>query len=393
MTDVGIAEIFDKVSVLTEDIYTQYSEQFLSEAEKARVLQVENDPQEQILVRAIILCESKKDPFSPPLNSLQASAMHLDPQKVKRCFKQGYDVYKFITNQTKESLEPARLYKLGLFNKSTDDDIKQFDAIWDRIKTLKSENEFDDLMNGINDNIRQTLIAEKNSIIQTFYQAPIPKNNTLKQIFKRVKQNIKNQGSLALFKSTKKYQELKICGAIYNIGDDAHSWGTNLSWTLAHLRCGNNFIICTDNILNNKYRGNYNDTPCAFAREICVVLKAGYTLHVNSCADMTLHPDDLKLEHLKHLDSTGELGNGVNPSFEEIELIFTNLESKFKSSQQFTYRYNTTQITESGNLDKHRELMFTEQQGSTEVIVPQKSITNMTDEARGIKRKRSPSPK
>lgn len=350
MPNIGIAEIFDKTTSLSEDTYTQYSDQFLSEEEKIKVSEAISDDL-NVITRAEILCISGKDPFSPPINSLSVSGRSIDPHKVRKCFKQGYNVYKFIIEQKRESLEPARLYKLGLFNTSTDYDVKQFADLWSKIIPLKSKEEFDLLLKEVtNNNVKKALMEYRDNILIAFSKkSPDAKQKALKTLFPQIKKNIKDQGSLTLFKSTKNYQDLKRCGAVYNIGDDAHSWGTNLSWTLAHLRQGNNFIICSDNILNNQYRGHYRDTPCAFAREICVVLKAGYTLSV-SLSGMTLTPEKLSNEYLKQLDSTGELGNGVNPTFDEINSIFADLNSNFQNAQQFTYRYQALQAIATNSM-------------------------------------------
>lgn len=347
----GIATLFENASPQDlKDVYLQYSERFLSDADKARIQQID-DETKSLELRANILCD--KDPFSPPKNSLDMSLKLVDPQKVLRSFKQGYNEYKLITQQEKSSLEPARLYKLGLFKESTTEDLKQFHDIHNDLNYLKNEEDFAKLLNRLSrTNVIKALNVEKTAILKAnSNKTPVSQQAALKQVLSRVQKIIKKYGERDLFKSDKDHQTLKLCGAVYDIGDDAHSWGTNLSWALGHIRQGNKFIVCAD-ILANQYRGAYQDTPCAFARELCIALKAGYTLHVNTLDNITLHPEGLAEEYLKQLDSTGELGEGVNPSFEAIDLIFAALKNKFQSGQQFTYKYNAPQASLASNSDR-----------------------------------------
>lgn len=336
----GIATLFENASPQDlDDVYLQYSERFLSDADKARIQEID-DETKSLELRANILCD--KDPFSPPKNSLDMSLRLVDPQKVLRSFKQGYNEYKLITQQEKSSLEPARLYKLGLFKESTTEDLKQFHGIHNDLNYLKSEEDFEKLLNRLSrTNVIKALNVEKTAIFKAkSNKTPASQQAALKQVLSRVQKIIKKYGECDLFKSDKDHQTLKHCGAVYDIGDDAHSWGTNLSWALGHIRQGNKFIVCAD-ILANQYRGAYQDTPCAFARELCVALKAGYTLHVNSSHEVTLSPNGLTSEYLQKLDSTGELGDEVNPTFEEVNLIFTALSQKFSCKPPFKYKFDS----------------------------------------------------
>lgn len=371
----GIATLFENASQQDiKDLYLQYSERFLSAADKATIQQID-DETKSLELRASILCD--KDPFSPPKNSLDVSLKLVDPQKVLRSFNQGYNEYKLIIQQKKSSLEPARLYKLGLFKKSTTEDLKQFNDIRQELNDLKSEEDFEKLADRLyRNNVIKALKDEKIAILKAnSNKTPASQQAALKSVLSRVQKIIKKYGECDLFKSEQDYQTLKHCGAVYDIGDDAHSWGTNLSWTLAHIRSGNYFIICSDDIVSNQYRQHYQDTPCAFAREICVVLKAGYTLHVKSPDDITLHPDGLSEEYLKHLDSTGELGSGVNPTFEEIDVIFHELERKFHDTQYFTYKHNVPQTTATSILDKFKEELMPSSK-SKELSTDQETVEN-----------------
>lgn len=408
-----IVEMFSEES-LNENSYLEYSQQFLSKEEIERI-SLQTNPQEQLNLRAKLLCESGKDPFSPPLNSFsQSKQLHIDAERVTSCFMQAYKLYKQVSEKLQEELEPARLYKLGWAKEKTEPVFKRLIEIWEKIKKLNQEDAFYQLVKELQSTEQDQLISKalsnhKDSITKALTsRSLIAKNNALRPILAEIKKCITELVGFEVFRSSRNYKQLQSIGSVYDPGDIAgkvtHSWGTNLAWTLAHIRQGNIFIVCSD-ILQNKYRGNYDNTPCAFAREICVALKAGYTLDVNIPErKVTLCPDGLKKEHLKQLDSTGELGNGVNPTFQEIDLIFTELESKFHSKQYFTYRYNAPQANTTSNLDRSRELMLLsepkEPLTGKETVEIQKQDPikiqqgdDLTDTRRGEKRKRSPSPK
>ncbi len=326
---LGIAEIFDNAD-LEAQAYHQYSAQFLPPYET-----LANQPPEQ---RAKILCESGKDPFSPPLNSLQAFQATVDPERVKACFKRGHYLYRQIIEKRLDELEPARLYKLGWTIEETKPFFKTFRKIWPVVKKLKTEDDLDQYTQElaasdqtINQIISNALFANKGSILEALGRTPpFAKENALKIVYETVRDNIKEKIAFDFFKSKKTYEELQSGHSVYDPSNDqngkvTHSWGTNLAWTLAHLRRGNRFIVCSD-LLSNQYRAHYEDTPSAFAREICVALKAGYTLQKTEDG-ITLKPLGLNDERLKSLDSTGALGDGVNPTYGEIAQIYKLLQN------------------------------------------------------------------
>ena len=123
---------------------------------------------------------------------------------------------------------------------------------------------------------------------------------------------------------------------------NVHSWGANLAWTLAHLKRGNSFIICSE-ILPNKQSTREPERQSAFARELCAALKAGYTLHKTD-GDITLMPDGLAAGDLMALDTDGRPGNGIDPSPTEIDEIYEELgeffQQELKEHDEITYTYS-----------------------------------------------------
>lgn len=357
-----IVEIFNDEQKLSKTAYFEYSQQFLS-AEEIKKISSITDPQEQNNLRAKFLCESAKDPFSPPLNSFsQSKQLHIDTERVMNCFMRAYELYKQVTQKSKKELEQACLYKLGWAKEKTTPIFERLIEIWNIIRSLNQEEEFNQLIQQPANKepdplINKALSNHKDSIIKALgSKSLVAKNNALKPILAGIKKYITELVGLQFFKSSKNYKQLQAVGSVYDPGDiggkTTHSWGTNLAWTLAHVRQGNTFVVCSD-ILQNKYRGSYDDTPCAFARELCVVLKSGYTLHVDSLNQITLCPDGLTEEHLKQLDSTGELGNGINPSFAEVDYIFNELKYKFRNiSLPFTYNYVAPQSLVLKSIDE-----------------------------------------
>ncbi len=180
--------------------------------------------------------------------------------------------------------------------------------------------------------------------IKSAYLEKIPntRNIILKGVYKKVQTYISDQKSLQFFKTDKTKQDLEAIGAVYK-PEGLHSWGANLVWTLAHIGIGNTFIVCSD-ILAHQYREGkaYQNAniPCAFAREVCVLLKAGYTLY-KTMDGVRLEPTGLSLRHLRRCDSTGALGNGVNPTYQEIEDVYRLLrEAKWGEKETFQCSFN-----------------------------------------------------
>jgi hypothetical protein len=135
-----------------------------------------------------------------------------------------------------------------------------------------------------------------------------------------------------LFK-TRNIVDLKRQNFIYH-PQEYHVWSMNLVWLLGHLKKGNRFDIVSDISEENRYRSSKQDSQeySAFAREICAILKGGYELVYTG--------DSLFLTASDYFDqskivSTGDLGNGINPSHEETEAIFLLIEAQYLKKTQF----------------------------------------------------------
>ena len=142
------------------------------------------------------------------------------------------------------------------------------------------------------------------------------------------------------FKINMSQAEMKTTSALY-CPDVQHCWCTNLSWELGHVQKGSKFLICSD-ILSNVFRRTKGSETeyTAFLREICVALKAGYSLCKNADG-ITLQPICLSPEHLLSCDSTGASGDGINPSFKEIEQIYQLLrDNGLDSNQEFQCHFD-----------------------------------------------------
>jgi hypothetical protein len=292
-----------------------------------------------------------QNPFLPPQNSLVAQ---VDPtinfSRVKACFERARAIYREITMSG--DLEPARLYKLGWKEEVTKPISKKLDEEWEKLEKITSAEQLESYLESFKqstnllDQVIYKAMLEKRETIQRAVcdMRPAIKQRLLGRAYVEARKNVGTQAEPLFFKSDKSYRDLQQIHAVYDPKDDGlgnvtHSWGTNLAWALAHIRRGNTFIVCS-NILANQTRSKYQDTPCALAREICVALKAGYTL----CKDergITLQLLGLKQEYLRSCDSTGAPGDGVNPSFEEIEKIYHLLKSSdFDSKATFQCHFN-----------------------------------------------------
>ena len=157
--------------------------------------------------------------------------------------------------------------------------------------------------------------------------------------------------SKSFFKTKMDKGYLQNISSVYKPGED-HSWGANLAWMLAHIRKGNSFIVCSS-ILEHPYRTGTiytgKNIPSAFAREICIALKAGYILEKDETGSVQLKPPSNPIKDLKNLDTTGILGDGINPTYEEINQIFELLRKiqydKQKKCQCFFQFENGKAIT------------------------------------------------
>jgi hypothetical protein len=131
------------------------------------------------------------------------------------------------------------------------------------------------------------------------------RNHAIGPIFQDVADSLVEKAENPFLKTGSGKRVLQQLGAIYypnaNTKGNIHTWGSNLVWILAHLRKGNTFIVCSD-IATNQYRRGLQmeRIPSAFAREVCVALKVGYTL----CKDYTgitlqpLGPEQKKITEL-----------------------------------------------------------------------------------------------
>lgn len=329
MSDIRLAALFEKsgVEIEIEAEYRRYASQFGG--------------------------DTFANPFVPPRNSLLAqatavmsggaadsgSAGLIDYARVQSCFARAIDIYKNIMSTT-GPIEPARLYKLGWKEEATAKFFERLDREWETLERISSVADFNRYMEGLQtktDRFSQAmyggLSSKRATIEEALVNIPAVKERSLKLAYKDVKKYIGKECEIIFFRSLsrKTYDVLQQDFAVYKPGEDTggrvtHSWGTNLAWILGHIRKGNRIIVCSD-ILSNQHRSSYEDTPSAFARELCVALKAGYTLH-KTADGIELRPDGLEEEHLLSCDSTGRLGDGVNPSFEEINSIYRLLESQ-----------------------------------------------------------------
>lgn len=135
---------------------------------------------------------------------------------------------------------------------------------------------------------------------------------------------------------------MKNTGTLY-CPESQHCWATNLAGVLGHVRKGSEFVVRAD-ILEIILRtfGSTNEHS-AFLREICVALKAGYTLSSDG-REIVLRPVGLRAEYLRSLDTTAALGDGVNPSFAEIEAMFSALKIHLEARRPFVYKYDGAAI-------------------------------------------------
>lgn len=152
----------------------------------------------------------------------------------------------------------------------------------------------------------------------------------LKKLFKKL---IMQLGTEFYFKSNNAH-ELELNGTIY-FPQKLHTWPLNLTWILAHLQKGNSFIIISD--ITNKlkrqthgYEGDYS----ALAREIVAALKAGYIAVKTKSIFILIPPENYDPGNCI---TTGERGNGINPSDEEVELYFTQLEKLYNQHHTFAF--------------------------------------------------------
>ncbi len=335
---------------LADDAYYKYSDQFLSQEQSWEISGI-SEPEESRKIRAKILCESGKDPFSPPANSLAALGSIVDIDRVNSCFKKAHEIYQQII-MTSGKLEPARLYKLGWATEATESVLNKFDEIiWKKILEMETAEAFFVYMAELKQSEDQdeivvhAALSEFQKNIIDIFNKQYAKSNKRKALNSlKIKKAIIENLSRFFFRPRselvpgKSYKELQACDAVYDPKDSRgminHSWGTNFTWVLAHIKKGNEFIICAD-ILTNKTRAKYLDTPSAFFREVCVLLKAGYSL--SKIGDnIMLKPIGLTEEDLQRCDSTGALGDGINPSYAEVDEIHRLLEvAKFSQCANF----------------------------------------------------------
>jgi len=123
-------------------------------------------------------------------------------------------------------------------------------------------------------------------------------------------------------------------GSVYKPGP-LHSWGVNLSWLLAHLKKGSRFTVISD-IITNKTRSTAGASGehSAFLREICTCLQAGYELKFDG-KQTVLYPSSQW--NFENCVSNGLSGNGVNPSPDQIEVMFSWLKKGYESRKPFIY--------------------------------------------------------
>lgn len=158
-------------------------------------------------------------------------------------------------------------------------------------------------------------------------------NNERRKLKKFFKKSIRQLGTEFYFKSEKAH-ELELNGTIY-FPEKLHTWPLNLTWILGHIQKGNSFIITSDITKKLKrqthgYEGDYS----ALAREIVAALKAGYIAVKTKSIFILVPPEDYDPGNCT---TTGERGNGINPSDEEVNLYFTQLEKLYNQHHTFTF--------------------------------------------------------
>ena len=299
----------------------------------------------------VAIVKDQDNPFFPFGSPVEQS----DRIKARASFQQAHELYQQVIKTP--TLEPARLYKL---NEVSDSMV----SIVQRVKTVERTKftSFGTMSEAL------TYIAELQS---SSNQQDVAIGTTLNRVLERIEKSFKwpaktssrtrsigpvfqdvadslvENAENPFFKTDSGKKTLQQLGAIYypnaNTKGNIHTWGSNLAWMIAHLRKGNRFIICSD-IETNQYRRGLQAEriPSAFAREVCMALKAGYTL-CKDATGSTLLPVGLEQHHLRTYDSTGILGNGVNPSFGEMELIYHLLKtSGLKDKSVFQCHFNFT---------------------------------------------------
>ena len=155
------------------------------------------------------------------------------------------------------------------------------------------------------------------------------KKQVLLKFFDGVKEKVSIFGSEYFF-GVSEGKKLEHNGTIYH-PMVFHSWGVNFAWLLAHLKKGNEFRVVSEIVGKRKRstQGSEHESS-AFAREICAALKAKYELKCEN-GIIVLQPSI----HYKSEDcvSNGQIGDGINPSHQEVDVIFDVLEKALLSKK------------------------------------------------------------
>jgi hypothetical protein len=137
--------------------------------------------------------------------------------------------------------------------------------------------------------------------------------------------------------SAAQYRAYQKSGVIYDPSSErSHTWMLNFSWLLGHLHKGHRFYIVSG-IPENEFRRSEGEEHkrSAFALELCTAHKAGYDLIYDDTkrqlcliAPNTFDPGKC--------GSSGERGNGINPSDIEAQEIFEDFKQKVEKLKAVT---------------------------------------------------------
>lgn len=272
------------------------------------------------------------NPFFPMLQGLSGT---IDEGRVWRSFNNAFSFYRQTFNS--EELGPVRLYKLDAVGKASRSLKEKLFNFLDKVKLVKTTEAFREKLKQLSSSDDRELQMIAKFLLKKFTEeytqatyaltSPDARNKRLDQAFKDILSTLKGDViEQAVFKTDRNKQHLESLGFVYKPGQD-HSWGSNLGWILGHVRKGRPFVVCS-NILENRYRTGVayqgKNIPCAFARELCLVLKAGYVLRKTEDG-ITLEAGPSTPERLERCDTTGFLGEGINPSDAEIEAVYQKL--------------------------------------------------------------------
>ncbi len=182
----------------------------------------------------------------------------------------------------------------------------------------------------------QKVIQEIATLLQNKYDEETI-NNFLER---KINQKVEDLAEQAFFKNND-IQGLRTRNVIYHPGF-YHKWISNLAWLIANLKLGKKFLVISDIAEDsNKFRADtsHRKEHSAFAREICAVIKAGYELKREG-SEISLTPSETFDPN--KCTTNGLDGDGINPSKDEVENIYSKIQEKLSSTKgdfTFTYTY------------------------------------------------------